>query len=614
MNENNYELLNRQIAEEGKGWTAGETTVSLLSEFQKQMRLGCQPDPDEEQTTFEQLALHKNAKDIVHTATESIPQVVDWRDNDGHNYVTSVKDQGSCGSCVAFGTVGMMESRVRILAHAPVDLDKNSVLPLLSEAQLFFCGGGSEGRTCSTGWNVGSAVSYCQKNGLAPASDFPYKDKDQGCTVKSGWKDRRTQIASYQRIQNVNTMKKYLVVKGPLVTRFDVYSDFYHYKSGVYHRTSKAKYKGGHCVLCVGYDESKQAWLCKNSWGKNWGMKGFFYIGYGECGIDGYMYNADTFSCIYPLTLDFFLRDNFNDFSQIPVAGTLTASPDIVPTGIDEYIPAELTTNWYRDLGKDVYIGMTNFIYLRGTNLLPSSQQVQLSIYYSKASLLLYPHQWRNNVIKTASGATAQTLSVTEQGEKSATPEAFVWNPAPLETNDHYCLIARAETKEHPNPIPDIDKMADFARFISENPGFAWRNVAQTKADIPTYNILLHYEQGSATETVYFVILAEKGMVGASVSLSCSTPVGESKIQIQKTEIKQEKAICGACYEIPANFKGELLFNYWKGNNSGTWEVKIQAFYVVKDSNLTRYAVPISDELTPQLGILIGDYTIRGED
>ena len=43
---------------------------------------------------------------------------------------------------------------------------------------------------------------------------------------------------------------------------------------------------GYHCILIVGYDDAEKAWICKNSWGTGWGDKGYFRIGYGECGID----------------------------------------------------------------------------------------------------------------------------------------------------------------------------------------------------------------------------------------------------------------------------------------------------------------------------------------
>ena len=46
----------------------------------------------------------------------------------------------------------------------------------------------------------------------------------------------------------------------------------------------------GHCVSIVGYDDTRQCWIAKNSWGDWWGKKGFFKIGYGECGIDAAMW------------------------------------------------------------------------------------------------------------------------------------------------------------------------------------------------------------------------------------------------------------------------------------------------------------------------------------
>jgi C1A family cysteine protease len=37
---------------------------------------------------------------------------------------------------------------------------------------------------------------------------------------------------------------------------------------------------GGHAVVCCGYDDSKQVFICRNSWGKNWGDSGYFYMPY----------------------------------------------------------------------------------------------------------------------------------------------------------------------------------------------------------------------------------------------------------------------------------------------------------------------------------------------
>lgn len=70
-------------------------------------------------------------------------------------------------------------------------------------------------------------------------------------------------------------------------TGFTVYEDFMSYKDGVYkHKTGNAL--GGHAVKIVGWGDGY--WIVANSWGTGWGMKGFFNIAFGECGIDSAVY------------------------------------------------------------------------------------------------------------------------------------------------------------------------------------------------------------------------------------------------------------------------------------------------------------------------------------
>lgn len=73
----------------------------------------------------------------------------DWRD---HGIMTSVKNQGSCGSCVAFACIGAFEAIIKWKTGQTVDL---------SEAHLFFCGGG----TCDKGMYVSSALNYLKNYG-----------------------------------------------------------------------------------------------------------------------------------------------------------------------------------------------------------------------------------------------------------------------------------------------------------------------------------------------------------------------------------------------------------------------------------------------------------------
>lgn len=70
-------------------------------------------------------------------------------------------------------------------------------------------------------------------------------------------------------------------------TGFNVYSDFYNYKSGIYSHVSGG-FVGGHAVKIVGWGNQNGVdyWIIANSWGTSWGMSGFFNIKMGDSGID----------------------------------------------------------------------------------------------------------------------------------------------------------------------------------------------------------------------------------------------------------------------------------------------------------------------------------------
>lgn len=89
-------------------------------------------------------------------------------------------------------------------------------------------------------------------------------------------------------------MKRMLVEQGPLVGDITVYEDFYLFfysaHNQVYKHVSGKSY-GGHAVCIIGYNDDREAWICKNSWGGNKAHPdGCFLIGYGECNIDSRMY------------------------------------------------------------------------------------------------------------------------------------------------------------------------------------------------------------------------------------------------------------------------------------------------------------------------------------
>jgi len=77
------------------------------------------------------------------------------------------------------------------------------------------------------------------------------------------------------------------MANGPVEVSFTVYQDFMSYTGGIYKHTTGAQL-GGHAVMAVGWGNSNGTnyWICANSWTTGWGIQGFFWIAFGQCGID----------------------------------------------------------------------------------------------------------------------------------------------------------------------------------------------------------------------------------------------------------------------------------------------------------------------------------------
>jgi C1A family cysteine protease len=277
--------LQAEIDKADGGWQAGESKISKLSTKDQNILLGYVPGPDEESLVKREEIATANLKafEAEGLMAYGYPSSFDLRNVGGKNFTTSVKDQEACGSCVAFGTIATVEGTFKKSLNRP-DLN-----PDLSEAHLFYCIAKDQGRHCQNGWWVPPALNAARDVGIVDDKCFPYTGGDQACKLCSNWKSRLTKITSWHDIRSTADMKTWLSTKGPLVACFTVYSDFFNYSSGIYRHVSGAV-RGGHCVCCIGYNDSQKYWIMKNSWGETWGEKGYFRIAYGQCGIDSVMW------------------------------------------------------------------------------------------------------------------------------------------------------------------------------------------------------------------------------------------------------------------------------------------------------------------------------------
>ena len=290
----NLDSIQSAIQEDGLQWQAAQSPITELSADEFDMLLGYTPGPEEESLQSQEASAAANLEAFQSFSADDgfgAPSSFDLRNVGGRNYITSVKNQRNCGSCVAFGTIACAEGTLRWQKKS------TSLNVDYSEAHLFYCHAFAQGRSCANGWWPRKAMEEFKSKGVVDEACFPYQTTNRNCGAKcSDWQNRLTKISGFTRLTSISAMKNWISTKGPLVACYTVYSDFGAYRSGVYRKSSGATRRGGHCVCVVGYNDVGGYWICKNSWGTGWGDNGYFKIAYGEVGIDSDMYGVNGFN------------------------------------------------------------------------------------------------------------------------------------------------------------------------------------------------------------------------------------------------------------------------------------------------------------------------------
>jgi cathepsin B len=250
---------------------------------------------------------------IKRTVAENIPATFDARAQWGSECpsVNDIRDQGSCGSCWAFGAAEAMTDRICIA-------NKGASNPPLSAEDLvsccvLVCGMGCDGGVPLMAWlyyttsgvvtggpydsNVGCypyQVAACDHhvNGtLQPCgAELPTPSCNQTCADGADWVgDKHFGSTFYGVSANVAAIQTEIMTHGPVEGAFTVFADFLNYKSGVYYYVSGDEL-GGHAIKILGWgtENGIDYWLVANSWNEDWGDNGFFKIrrGTDECGIE----------------------------------------------------------------------------------------------------------------------------------------------------------------------------------------------------------------------------------------------------------------------------------------------------------------------------------------
>ena len=224
---------------------------------------------------------------MVLPVQQNLPSLIDLR-----NKMPPVYDQGDLGSCTANALCGL------------IGYDKPGFLG--SRLFLYYNERFLENTVSQdSGATLYDGIQSLKNNGICPETDWPYIVKQ--FSVKPPTKCYQNALKEKAlTVKNINTndlvaMKTCLSSGFPFVIGIAVYESFETRQVAATGMVPMPKPKeqclGGHAVCVVGYDDSKQSFVVRNSWGTNWGIKGYFYIPY------TYLTNMNLASDAWTITL-----------------------------------------------------------------------------------------------------------------------------------------------------------------------------------------------------------------------------------------------------------------------------------------------------------------------
>jgi len=213
----------------------------------------------------------------------ALPNFVDLRTND-----TPILDQGNLGSCTAHAAVAAFEWLQK--ARQKGKYVAGSRLFIYKESRDI------DGEKGDVGSSLRSAAKAMANYGVPPEKIWPYIvsrfDVEPPASVKK--EAVKAKSTNYWRVDGgsyngtlINMKTALAAVPGsptglPVMFGFTCYDSAFDVgSSGMIPipRTGEQP-AGGHAIIAMGYDNSKNSLLIKNSWGTAWGMRGYGYLPY----------------------------------------------------------------------------------------------------------------------------------------------------------------------------------------------------------------------------------------------------------------------------------------------------------------------------------------------
>ena len=202
---------------------------------------------------------------------ENLPSKVDLR-----QYLTPVENQGQLGSCTANATAGAYEYLMWWHKQSKFDM---------SRLFLYYNTRVIEGTVnYDNGAMIFDVIKALHENGVCSENTWPYVvNKFKQRPPENCYQEAKNyNISKFERIDlDLNTWKSVLAEGYPIIFGVQIYSSFMNPRNGfISMPRSNDKAEGGHAMCCVGYSDPDRVFIVRNSWGHQWGDKGYCYIPY----------------------------------------------------------------------------------------------------------------------------------------------------------------------------------------------------------------------------------------------------------------------------------------------------------------------------------------------
>lgn len=195
-------------------------------------------------------------------------------------WCSPIEDQSSASSCVGNGTVGALEF-----------LQLRNGQPLLDLSRLFVYYNArlmTQDQDKDNGTYIRLAFGTLSSLGTCSEAKWPY-DLSK-LFIRPTWGSYReaypNKVDSYYSIDGsgqtrIDFVKRALRAQHVVVFGMIVDQDYMNYTGGVVPMPKQVRVNsGGHCQVIVGFDDNKQCWIVRNSWGTGWGEAGYAYVPY----------------------------------------------------------------------------------------------------------------------------------------------------------------------------------------------------------------------------------------------------------------------------------------------------------------------------------------------